>query len=468
MSSKRKYIYLFLLFIYVNHVNIILLLITRIYGIASVRADIMYDYILVGLLISLRVNNVVVWLSFALITILDVTSIVSETFLFTMVEFVKSFQFSSLYATTSLQYVLIFAFVVYIALNYYAIRKFTNYRQIPRLQLSFFFIVYFVLVYGLDFLNGQSVINRSAAKYLAISDSNIGESCIKNTAQLIFNLTVNTFRPKLLTKSKTFETFSSDTTGNQFLIILESWGLPKNKMDWEKLQRVLAKVAMENNWTSKSGAVPFKGSTTYGELRELLNASGDYRYFLNKDSSKLFKSIFEIKKDHGYKTLAAHSFTGKMFERSIWWKNVGVDSLIFLETLVSKNGFSRENLNYSNPFTSLNDEETFRAVVSLSGSSQQKVFVYLLTENTHLPYYSKTGSNRYFDQLGYSSKLSDEANNQIKRIMELLSFFIVNLGKENWSKVLIVGDHMPPFFKESDRSFYSSKYVPYIQLNRIN
>ena len=63
-------------------------------------------------------------------------------------------------------------------------------------------------------------------------------------------------------------------------------------------------------------------------------------------------------------------------------------------------------------------------------------------------------------------KLSEEAKNQIKRISNFLAYIAINLDPNKFQKLLIVGDHIPPFIKKEDRDFYNNQFVPYLIVSR--
>jgi hypothetical protein len=120
-------------------------------------------------------------------------------------------------------------------------------------------------------------------------------------------------------------------------------------------------------------------------------------------------------------------------------------------------------LNYTSPFSSLHDEDAFTFINDLNVSG--KKFGYFLSVNTHLPFNIKTPQGKFLIH-ELDSRLSSEAMNQSQRIIDLLIFFINQSEKGYWSKILIVGDHMPPFSKEFDRHYYSRLEVPYLILSR--
>jgi hypothetical protein len=466
MPSKNQKIYFLVLLAYLNSVNILFVL-ARLFGVASIRAIILYDYFLIALLIAFKIPSVIIWICFVFIFTLDILAQVSSTFFFDVHEFIKNLQFSFLYNFSLKDYAILGLVIIFIFLNYIIIKKLNDSVEIRRGKLIALFAILFLFIYSLDFANGNSIINKTSKRIVSISKFNIGESSIRNVFVMINHLTRSAAKPEKFYSSTTFKTFENDSSNNQLLIILESFGLPRSSLDWEKFKDHITAESTINGWKSVIGSTPFSGSTTAAELRELLSVKGDYRYLLNKDSAYLFPSIFNLKKRQGYHTVAAHSFSAQMFERSIWWKNIGADSVIFMENVIDRKELTNDHLNYSTPFISLNDEDAFEALNGIADSTK-KIFAYFLTENTHLPFHSKNTipvNNKIID---FKDQLSDEANQQIIKIQEQLLFFLGTINKDTWPEVLIIGDHMPPFVKESDRLFYSESSVPYIILSKRN
>ena len=155
-----------------------------------------------------------------------------------------------------------------------------------------------------------------------------------------------------------------------------------------------------------------------------------------------------------------------MFQRNIWWKNIGIDNLNFRENIQSFYNYKLK-LNYNTSFISVNDEDAFNFIQAKT-SKEGKQFSYLLTENSHLPFMSNVEKpifTHLFD-IDNEINLSTEAKNQHKRITNFLVYVANHLDSSKFQSILIVGDHMPPFVKKGDRFFYSKEYVPYLIVSK--
>ena len=155
-----------------------------------------------------------------------------------------------------------------------------------------------------------------------------------------------------------------------------------------------------------------------------------------------------------------------MFQRNIWWKNIGIDNLNFRENIQSFYNYKLK-LNYNTSFISVNDEDAFNFIQAKT-SKEGKQFSYLLTENSHLPFMSNVEKpifTHLFD-IDNEINLSEEAKNQHKRISNFLFYVASHLDSNKFQNILIVGDHMPPFVKKNDRDFYNNQFVPYFIITK--
>jgi hypothetical protein len=329
------------------------------------------------------------------------------------------------------------------------------------LNVKLFVIIVFS-IFVIDNINGSSIILPYKSSFRFYESNFAGSPVIMLSINLV-NINANSAKPLInskLDESITFKQYSNDHSGNQMLIIVESFGLINDTIKRTVFQKCISTVFEKNNWKTSWGKTKFTGSTTRSELRELLNCVGDYRYFINSKNSLSVKSIFQIKKHRGYLTNAIHSFKPSMFERGIWWKNIGVDKVYFSGDVQFNN--KKIKLNYDSPFISVNDEDSFDFLQNKT-SNTSKQFSYLLTENSHLPFKGNPVSpifTNFFD-IDQEINLSTEAKNQSKRISNFLVYVARHLDSNKFQKLIIVGDHMPPFLIKGDRAFYSDQFVPY-------
>jgi hypothetical protein len=62
--------------------------------------------------------------------------------------------------------------------------------------------------------------------------------------------------------------------------------------------------------------------------------------------------------------------------------------------------------------------------------------------------------------------ITSQAKNQLIHIKNLLEYFSQKIEPKDWNKILIVGDHAPPFLIKKDRNFYVDGKVPYLLITK--
>jgi hypothetical protein len=161
--------------------------------------------------------------------------------------------------------------------------------------------------------------------------------------------------------------------GGIWLVLVESMGWPQASDLRQKLARSLDGAVADGEYRIEQLEMPFKGSTTYGELRALCGVIGSYAEL----SSTQVADCLPIQlASQGWAATGLHGFTGRMFDRYDWWPQIGLQQALLLEDL--------NNLpQCGGAFRGVCDEallqESSRLLV------QPRQFVYTLTLNTHLP-----------------------------------------------------------------------------------
>jgi hypothetical protein len=428
------------------------------------RSLFVYEYLLVFLLMAFNIRSFFSWALFVFVFLLDLATIFSKIYLFNLPEFLNSLQYFINYAINIYQMGFILITLTSLIGIYFLFKlikkKIGNDKSLIQL-----FLFMFVFVFILDNINGSSffmVYQYNGKLYkgnLGGFPTQVLYRQISSKNNLINKIPI--LNP-LQKESITFKQFVMDTTSNQMLIIVESMGLIDDSIKREAFQNSISDIFKQKNWETSWGQTYFTGGTTTAELRELLNCDGSYQYFISQKNSKNFSSIFQIKKKKGYHVNAIHSYKGDMFERRIWWKNIGVDEIYFREDLVTFYKF-KLNLNHDTPFISLNDEDAFDFIQAKT-ANRGKQFSYFLTENGHLPIITtieNQNSSLLFD-IDKESVLSKHGRNHLKRISNFLIYIASHLDSIKFQSIVIVGDHAPPFLKKEDRSFYNNKFVPYL------
>jgi hypothetical protein len=418
-----------------------------------------YEYLFVFLLMSFRIHYFYSWAFFVLVFFVDLTTIFSKIYLFSLSDFLKSLEYLFNYSININQLTLILSLTFGLIGLFYLFR-FIKIKIENDKPLIYIFLLIFTFTFSLDTINGSSFLmsyNFNTNFY----KGNFAGAPTQTIYNLIRVANFSTNEPILNKKSITFKHFAIDTTNSQLLIIAESMGLIDDTIKRKVYQQSISDIFNQKHWKTSWGKIQFTGSTTSAELRELLNCAGSYQYFIKQKFANNISSIFRIKKKQGFHTNAIHSYKGDMFQRNTWWKNIGVEEVYFRENVQALYNYKLK-LNYNSSFNSLYDEDAFDFIQSKT-SKERKHFSYFLTENGHLPFMSNVEKpifSHLFD-IDNEINLSAEAKNQHKRISNFLVYVASHLDSSKFQSILIVGDHMPPFVKKKDREFYNNHFVPY-------
>lgn len=432
------------------------------------RSIVYYEYALVLLCLLFFKRPVYAFMAFLFIFLLDLLNLFSSSYLFSVSEFLSNLKYASLF---SISFTHVLAFVVlllYCAIVFYTLQRYSPKIKADRAGFLYIFFFFYAFIFSIDLFNGSTKILQSD-KIFRVTKKNVSSFLAKEYYYFINqNLNNDKSIPTALSKSEesaTQHNLLGDHSNKQLLVIMESWGLPNDTGFQSLFQKIISSRAIQHQFKPFWGQTKFRGSTTSAEMRELVNAKGSYKYFFNlKSSESSFPSVFDKKKSAGYETFGFHSFTGKMFARGKWWNNIGLDHIFFRDDIVSANIVTDNQLDGGTPFPSIRDEQMFDFMVQQTKNSKRK-FVYLLTVNTHLPFTQVIGDmpGEIFSEISALS-ISTEAKSQLKKVAIELLYFIDAIKPEEWDDILFVGDHIPPYLRETDRKFFNAEFVPYLFL----
>ena len=345
-----------------------------------------YEYAIVILLLAFAKNSKLIFKLFIFLFILDLFNINSNIYLFTLREFFSSLQFIALYKINSSHFFYFLFLISFVVLIYYYFKKiFNNVKSNKKVHLKTTLIIYFVIIL-LDIVNGSSKLNEKEGTFL-FTQKNISAFLVKNYWLEINESFIN---PVLVKQLKTppviLHTLRDDSTGNQLIILVESWGLIKDSTTQEAFQAYLSEVVKNKGYQYQFGKNKFSGSTASSEIRNLLGVTGKYEYFLHhRSDTNNIVSIFNYKNKQGYITYGFHSFSENMFNRAVWWKNIGIQHTYFKEDFNLAHKNTNNKLIEDSPFPSVDDVDMFNYMLDITKYSS-KSFSYLLTVNSHLPF----------------------------------------------------------------------------------
>ncbi|APG61692.1 hypothetical protein LPB140_01280 [Sphingorhabdus lutea] len=253
------------------------------------------------------------------------------------------------------------------------------------------------------------------------------------------------------------------------LIVVESLGQPA---DNDEIKRKLFGQLKNNpaiaaRFELKQGIAPYYNSTTSGEIRELCGRWGDYYSLLNNKIT-LDKNCLPYQlTQKGYQTHALHSFNGRFFKRAIWYPKTGFQQVEFGDKLIKRGAEMCGGV-----FPGACDRDVPPMIGDILRKADKPTFLYWLSLNTHLPV--PTGKNLRVENCEKSSAILKEKFPMICRQFAIFDQIEAGLVAQIIAKdfpatdILIVGDHMPPFFDKHNRTQFDPAHVPWLYLRWKN
>lgn len=243
------------------------------------------------------------------------------------------------------------------------------------------------------------------------------------------------------------------TSPRVLFIIAESWGLSKESaVIKQQISALNASAHVQNLRLGSIGAV---GTTAAGELRELCARIPTRLNFREMTAEAVGECLPAKLAKQGYKTVALHAAFGAMYRRVTWYPVIGFDDLVFRETLPFTG-------TQCHSFPGYCDRELLGVV--REKLNQDKVFLYWLTLNSHIPYDRRDVVN-YRDGLCHAV-FGVSYNEQLCGYQNLhVQFFehLARLAEDSTMKgveVVVVGDHAPIFNDSASRARFEQEQVP--------
>ncbi|MDT9599456.1 sulfatase-like hydrolase/transferase [Sphingosinicella rhizophila] len=247
-------------------------------------------------------------------------------------------------------------------------------------------------------------------------------------------------------------------------VMVEAMGAPTDPAIATKLVDIWAPPEVRARYEVTTGTTPFYGSTTSGEMRELCGRWGDYRELMETKDATCLPALLAAK---GYHSQAWHSFSGKMFDRNRWYPNAGFQEMRFGERLVADGADICPGV-----FPGACDRDVPREIGTTLKQARQPQFLYWLTVNSHLPVL-KNKRLQTLDCARFDASL-DAAYPMTCRLLQLFDQTGSAMARQITATdfpptdILIVGDHLPPFFDRYHRTQFEPDHVPWILLRPKN
>jgi hypothetical protein len=236
--------------------------------------------------------------------------------------------------------------------------------------------------------------------------------------------------------------------GSVLTVVVESMGVPGNALARQWLESQVTSID-PHRWDVTVATTRFDGATTAGELRIMCGLKGSY---LAVESSKVDACLPRKFRAMSYRTTAMHGFSSRMFNRHIWWRAIGFESVRFAED------FSQHTPLCGTVFRGVCD--TFLVDEALRLADSPSSYVYLLTLNTHLPLtYGELP--RAIQDICEKEAIAEGACQMIGQQGMLLRHISTRLAASAATPfVRIVGDHAPPFASLENRKQFDQTLVP--------
>ncbi len=268
----------------------------------------------------------------------------------------------------------------------------------------------------------------------------------------------------LFTSASSMTEFAARADGKRhlLLVMVESLGVPKGNPEMARRLFALYKTnaAVNARYELSEGTSLYYNSTTGGEVRELCGRWGDYYDLLDRKDDSCMPAKLSKK---GYNTVAMHSFTGDFFSRSTWYPNIGFQQRFFEDDFL-RAGAQR----CGGVFAGACDRYIPAQIAAKLKAAKKPTFLYWLTLNSHLPV--PQGMNLNVDNCETFSATLQRDFPQICRQLKIYDDIDTALIREITARdfpetdILIVGDHMPPYFDRHHRSQFDPARVPWLYL----
>lgn len=435
------------------------------------RGYINLDYLLIGIL-SLFVPRILTFFLLFAAILLDFIHAACVTYLFSPTEFLQVIRYGGLLSTTRIG--LIVAAFVFALLICLATVGFTS-RRAPGRQRRMAIVTMLILIVALSLAD-----LRSGRQILLVHDDSGDTAPGRLTrtptlgllySQFIYDRYARGLRiggqrampsATALALNRLQDYKAQKLQPNLVLVLVESWGLAHDPVLRHAIVEPYSDPRLLARYNVLRGTMPFEGATTSGEGRELCQSHLG-TYATEGTTAQLERCVPMRLRRMGYHTLAVHGFDGEMYDRKEWYPKMGFDDMWFHDRLEAA-GLP----DCAGPFPGSCDAAVATWIAGrLRQPSDTPLFIHWVTLSSHLPIWQSVldASAPY---CGVSAGTRDDiaicswahlvavANQSVRDIA---------LGQLARPTIfVIVGDHAPPFDKDSERAQFSSSEVPYVIL----
>jgi hypothetical protein len=247
---------------------------------------------------------------------------------------------------------------------------------------------------------------------------------------------------------------------NLVLITVEAMGAPRDPRIAQRLFAAFQRPEIDRHYNRREGRTRYYGTTTNAEVRELCGYWGNYQPLLQAAGNSCVPALLHRR---GYQTTAIHGFSGDFFDRDKWYPHIGFERGIFRNELLKSGAAACLGL-----FDGACDRDIPARMTSILKSAKSPQFIYWLTLNSHFPVPASaplhTARCDRFD-----AELARDRPMTCRMLMlwnESFAALANEVSKPGFppTDILIVGDHMPPFYSRKQREGFETDVVPWLLL----
>jgi len=241
------------------------------------------------------------------------------------------------------------------------------------------------------------------------------------------------------------------------VVMVEGLGVFENPALQSVIDSPFTQPEMMARYDVSRGEIAYFGSTTAAEMRELCATRSPYQTVMEGPQPACLPSIMAAQ---GYRTLSVHGFTAGMFDRSHWYPNIGFQQSLFARD------FDQLGLAQCGAvFTGACDTAIADQLAAIIQKSQDPLFLYWLTLNTHIPITPGEHSGRVPCPNGGvfgDAEVCDMAGMWFDVFDAVARLATVDAKPA--IDILIVGDHAPPLWSRKQRALFKPGLVPWVLL----
>jgi hypothetical protein len=239
------------------------------------------------------------------------------------------------------------------------------------------------------------------------------------------------------------------------LILVESFGLPADPALHVVLLAPLRAAARDAGYSMVEDTLQVRGHTTEAEFRVLCGRRMDFPQLTPQIGATCLPARL---REAGWEVTAFHAFTGRFFGREVWYPRIGLQDVWFREQLAPL-ALPDCGRAFRGPCDSAMATVVSKAITTPSTGKRR--LVYWLTLSTHLPVDATTGAALTCagtPVLSVTSGVCSHASELATTIRAIAR--LVRSVPAAHARIVIVGDHPPPFARVDERRVWSEGRVP--------